>query len=262
MFIILGVYCTGYWAQKCVYQGQQWLHFHCIISQQLCTWFVFCCGQVHFTHILQGYFTGMRWIRSMDHKIATVPVKQPWRIWVNNSHESTTKNYIITTTSHNQTLWLSKEGFGYLLNKQSNCLWLETPWRSYDATMMHQTLCTHYNDVIMDTMASQITSLTIVFLTVIQTQIKGNTKALRHIPGEFPAQRTSNAENVSIWWRHHVMNQTMHTYETLRTSQEYGNLIAVPLLSGGGSRGVLLYKPVRRGCAMLFEAWSASAEFT
>ena len=24
--------------------------------------------------------------------------------------------------------------------------------------------------------------------------------------GEFPAQRASNAENVSIWWRHHVMS--------------------------------------------------------
>ena len=23
------------------------------------------------------------------------------------------------------------------------------------------------------------------------------------VPGEFPAQRASNAENVSIWWRHH-----------------------------------------------------------
>ena len=37
-------------------------------------------------------------------------------------------------------------------------------------------------------------------------------KAPRHWPlsgeftgtGEFPAQRASNAENVSIWWRHHV----------------------------------------------------------
>ena len=25
------------------------------------------------------------------------------------------------------------------------------------------------------------------------------------VTGEFPAQRTSNAKNVSIWWRHHVM---------------------------------------------------------
>ena len=26
------------------------------------------------------------------------------------------------------------------------------------------------------------------------------------VTGEFPAQRASNAENVSIWWRHHVIN--------------------------------------------------------
>ena len=46
----------------------------------------------------------------------------------------------------------------------------------------------------------------------IQTQIKENIKAPRHRhlcgefigTGEFPAQRASNAENVSIWWRHHV----------------------------------------------------------
>ena len=44
-----------------------------------------------------------------------------------------------------------------------------------------------------------------------KAQIKENTKAPRHWPlcGEFtgdrriPAQRPSNAENVSIWWRHH-----------------------------------------------------------
>ena len=47
----------------------------------------------------------------------------------------------------------------------------------------------------------------------IQTQIKENIKAPRHWPlcgeftgtGEFPAQRASYAENVSIWWRHHDM---------------------------------------------------------
>ena len=41
-------------------------------------------------------------------------------------------------------------------------------------------------------------------------QIKENIKALRHWPlwgeftSEFPAQTTSNADNVSIWWRHHA----------------------------------------------------------
>ena len=47
---------------------------------------------------------------------------------------------------------------------------------------------------------------------LIQTQIKENIKAPCHRPlcGEFtgdrwiPAQMASNAENVSIWWRHHV----------------------------------------------------------
>ena len=47
----------------------------------------------------------------------------------------------------------------------------------------------------------------------IQAQITENIKALCHWPlcgeftgtGEYPAQRASNAENVSIWWRHHVL---------------------------------------------------------
>ena len=55
----------------------------------------------------------------------------------------------------------------------------------------------HYDDVIMEAIASQITSLTIVYSPFIQTQIKENIKA----PRTFPAQMTSNAENVSIWWR-------------------------------------------------------------
>ena len=57
----------------------------------------------------------------------------------------------------------------------------------------------HYSDVIMSTMASEITSLTIVYSTFIQAQIKENTKALRHWPwcgestgtDEFPAQRAT-----------------------------------------------------------------------
>ena len=49
----------------------------------------------------------------------------------------------------------------------------------------------HYNDVIMGTIASQITSLTIVYSIVIQTQIKENIKAPRHWPlcGEVTGDR-------------------------------------------------------------------------
>ena len=30
------------------------------------------------------------------------------------------------------------------------------------------------------------------------------------VTGEFPAQRANNAEIVSIWWRHHETNSTLH----------------------------------------------------
>ena len=64
----------------------------------------------------------------------------------------------------------------------------------------------------MGAIASQITSLTIVFSTFYSdADNKKKTSKLRYTglcagnspgTGEFPAQKASNAENVSIWWRH------------------------------------------------------------
>ena len=58
--------------------------------------------------------------------------------------------------------------------------------------------------------ASQITSLTIVYSTVYPDadQRKHQSSAsLAFVRGiEFPAQMSSNAENVSIWWRHHELS--------------------------------------------------------
>ena len=63
----------------------------------------------------------------------------------------------------------------------------------------------HYNDVIMSAMASQITSLTIVYSTVYSGagqrkhhRVTGLCAGNSPVTGEFPAQRASNAENVSI----------------------------------------------------------------
>ena len=73
-------------------------------------------------------------------------------------------------------------------------------------------MVTHYSDVIMGTMASQITSVRDVYSTVYlgADQRKHQSSASlalcagnSPVTGEFPAQRASNAENVSIWWRHH-----------------------------------------------------------
>ena len=67
----------------------------------------------------------------------------------------------------------------------------------------------HYNDVIMGAMTFKSPASRLFTQAFIQAQIKENIKAPRHWPlwgefaCEFPAQRTSNKENVSIWWRHH-----------------------------------------------------------
>ena len=64
----------------------------------------------------------------------------------------------------------------------------------------------------MGSMASKITSFTIVYLTVYSNADKRKTSKLRvtglcagnsPVTGEFPAQMASNAENVSIWLCHH-----------------------------------------------------------
>ena len=66
----------------------------------------------------------------------------------------------------------------------------------------------------MDLMASQITSLTIVYSTVYSRHRSKKTSKLRvtglcegnsPVTSEFPAQRASNTENVSIWWCHHAV---------------------------------------------------------
>ena len=57
----------------------------------------------------------------------------------------------------------------------------------------------------MSSLPSQITGISIVYSTICSGAVKENIKALRHWPlgGEFLAQKVSNAEKVSIWWRHH-----------------------------------------------------------
>ena len=71
----------------------------------------------------------------------------------------------------------------------------------------------HYNDVIISAMASQIASLTIVYSSVYsgadQRKLQSSASLAFNVgnspvTGEFPTQRASNAENVSIWWCHRV----------------------------------------------------------
>ena len=59
----------------------------------------------------------------------------------------------------------------------------------------------------MSAMASQITGVTIVYTTKESKKkflVTCLCEANSLVTGEIPAQRASNAENVCIWWRHHV----------------------------------------------------------
>ena len=75
----------------------------------------------------------------------------------------------------------------------------------------------------MGAIASQITSFTIVY-SIVYSDADKKTWKLRvtglgvgNSPGtgEFPSQMASNAENVSIWWRHHeAKNLLQHMLDT------------------------------------------------
>ena len=83
-------------------------------------------------------------------------------------------------------------------------------WQAY---RQHETPHLHYNDVIMSTAACQITSVSIVWSTfgsgadqskkTSKLRVTGLCAGNSPVTGEFSAQKVSNAENVSIWWRHH-----------------------------------------------------------
>ena len=70
----------------------------------------------------------------------------------------------------------------------------------------------HYSDAIMSVKALQITGVSIVCSTVcpgadkiktLKCRVTGLCEGNLPVTGGFPSRRVSNAENVSIWWRHH-----------------------------------------------------------
>ena len=78
-----------------------------------------------------------------------------------------------------------------ILNEKSSCRLFS--WAAKMLMWWHYNLehIIHYSDVIMSMMASQITSLTIVYSVVVQAQIKEDIKAPRQWPlcGEFTGHR-------------------------------------------------------------------------
>ena len=105
----------------------------------------------------------------------------------------------------------------------------------------------------MGAMASQITSLTNVYSAVYSGADQRKTSKLRAtglfagnspVIGEFHEQMVSNAENASIWWRHHV-SVLFFISDICRGLQNGENVKHVKMLTHGQNDGLSrqLYSP-------------------
>ena len=110
-------------------------------------------------------------------------------------------------------------------------------------------ICIHYGDVIMSVIASQITSLMVLLNRKFGCRSKKTSK-LRFtglcarnssVTGEFPTQRASNPENVSIWWRHHVIKESreliIHFKDIVKRKEDMGKFV----VSTAPVHGIIYY---------------------
>ena len=125
-----------------------------------------------------------------------------------------------------------------------------------------RTNASHYNDVIMSAMASQTTCASIVYSTVCSKASKlrdtdlcsGNSP----VTGEFPEQRASNVQNVSIWWRHHV-----NKYDWQSATRPCAYLLAIlHALHNSGKPHTLLINAVEDFCQYIKNIHLHSCEMT
>ena len=108
------------------------------------------------------------------------------------------------------------------LNSQRNIKWYVQVCILYDSSILKRCRLlrffveednnihiSHYSDVIMGAMASQITGVSKVYSPACSDADKWkhqNSASLAEGNSPVtPAQRASNAEYISFWWRHHVM---------------------------------------------------------
>ena len=104
-----------------------------------------------------------------------------------------------------------------------------TQWNYATRNGQPETRFTHYSDVIMSAMVSQITDVSIVCSTDCSgaNQRKHQSSAPLGlcegnppVTGGFPSQRASNTGDISIWWRHHdpircLIIRSRETWDTL-----------------------------------------------
>ena len=159
------------------------------------------------------------WILSRYHRMCMVFGFLFPRIWYS-SH--TSPHFSSRTQIHWGVYRATDTGAVYRINYAQDCVVL---------CFILVVLPIHYDDVIMGAVASQITSFTIVYSTVYSDaderkhQSSASLAFVRGIHrGQVnSAQMASNAENVSIWWRHHVSGSLRCNYHILQGHCYCGN---------------------------------------
>ena len=142
----------------------------------------------------------------------------------------------------------------YLIYFVNLCLWVTHYSKQYGLIVFETQKVVSYqcSDVIMSALASQVNGVSIVCSTICSKKaskhrVTGLCEENRPVTDGFPSQRASNAENASIWWRHHVhhaesIKSNIRVLETrLIVYQQYNNLSRhVPkLFSVGQGMGCL-----------------------
>ena len=100
--------------------------------------------------------------------------------------------------------------FRYHSNESEEQYWIKVSFTN------EKVLLKHYGNVMIGTMASQITLFLLNSLVMRRSKktsklrITGLCAGNSPVTDEFPAQMASNAENVSIWWRHHETNSSKY----------------------------------------------------
>ena len=146
--------------------------------------------------------------------IAPVPAKQPWWIWINTSFEFIINDYIITTKQSTtkpcayflgytvaypcHMCFVVVDGTGGFRYDNRRFHWWHSSlqWRNNE----HRGVSNHQRlDCLLNRLFSHRPKKTPKLRTT--GLCEGNSV----VTVDFPAQRVSNAENVSTWWRHHVI---------------------------------------------------------
>ena len=111
--------------------------------------------------------------------------------------------------------------------------WFLGPIYNRSSMFQLKCFCLHYNEVIMGAIGVSNHQPHDCLLNRLFRHRSKKTSKLRVTglcegnslgTGEFPAQRASNAENVSIWWRHHVWVTSLFHYTSDTTAQYFSIL--------------------------------------